>query len=175
MKISAIHQNYKIANFASKYNQKSNNNSISNNHTTTNVINNQSHLNSTHLKASLPNISFSGYTNKLSATQQITTEFGLDLYKRIIAGEDIDINAEIKAFMLENDVKNEHKQYFRKLIDARGVEFHAPSSTMSQIEFGLEGSFTFDIKTPLTNPVRLYVGRFEQYLSDKASITVQIK
>lgn len=78
-------------------------------------------------------------------------------------------------YSIENDTKNGFNQFFRKLIDANGVEFHTSSSTLSQVEFGMEGSFIFDVETPLTNPVRLYVGRFEQYLSDKASITVQIK
>ena len=78
-------------------------------------------------------------------------------------------------YSIENDNKNGFNQFFRKLIDANGVEFHTSSSTLSQVEFGMEGSFIFDVETPLTNPVRLYVGRFEQYLSGEASITVPIK
>ena len=80
-------------------------------------------------------------------------------------------------YTIENDVKKEHKEYFRKLIDAEGIEFHAPTSTMtiSQNDLYAEGSLTFEIETPLNNPVRLYVKRFDQYLSGEASITVQIK
>jgi hypothetical protein len=78
-------------------------------------------------------------------------------------------------YTIENDFEKEYKQYFHKLIDAKGIEFHSSTSTMSQNELGAEGSFMFDFDTPPTNPVRLYVNRFDQYLSGEASLTVQIK
>ena len=80
-------------------------------------------------------------------------------------------------YIIKTDVKFDRKEYFREVIDAKGIKFHAPTSTMtiSQNDLYAEGILTLDIETPLTNPVRLYVKRFDQYLSGEASITVPIK
>lgn len=78
-------------------------------------------------------------------------------------------------YTIKTDINRELKLYFHKLIDAEGIEFHGFSNSTGQIELGVEGSLTFDFATPPTNPVRLYVNRFDQYLSGEASITVPIK
>ena len=78
-------------------------------------------------------------------------------------------------YTIDSNFNRELKPYFHKLIDTEGNEFYGYSNTMGQNELGAEGSLIFDFETPPANPVRLYVNRFDQYLSGEASITVQIK